>query len=107
MPGHRDPAHANGRAMSYPCPMRTRFRFPRPRCIALIGALALIALGQAAGLFVAGGVEGHVHMALEAQLAVPVGLAVADQDEFGHACHYRMYTHDCKVFWPLPRVQHA
>ena len=44
MPGHRDPAHANGRAMSYPCPMRTRFRFSRPRCIALIGALALPAL---------------------------------------------------------------
>ena len=50
-------------------------------------------LSQAAGLFVAGGVEGHIHVALKAQLAVPVGLAVADQDQFSHACHYRMYTH--------------
>ena len=32
-----------------------------------------------------GGVEGHIHLALEAQLAVPVGFAMADEDEFGHA----------------------
>ena len=35
----------------------------------------------AAGLFVASDVEGYVHMALKTQLAVPVGLAVADQDQ--------------------------
>ncbi|MNT37837.1 hypothetical protein D3C72_1739950 [compost metagenome] len=57
------------------------------------GALCSQALGQAAGLFVAGGVEGHIHVALKAQLAVPGGFAVADQDQFSHACHYRMYTH--------------
>ncbi len=33
-----------GRAMSYPYPMRTRFRFSRPRCIALACALVLPAL---------------------------------------------------------------
>ncbi|MNE85616.1 hypothetical protein D3C80_1826340 [compost metagenome] len=43
------------------------------------------AFGQTAGLFVAGGVEGDVHVALKAQFAVPVGLSVADEDEFGHA----------------------
>lgn len=42
-------------------------------------------LRQAAGLLVPGGVEGHIHLALEAQLAVPVGFAMADEDEFGHA----------------------
>ncbi len=40
---------------------------------------------QPACLLVAGVVEGNVDVALEAQLAIPVGLAVADQDEFcGH-----------------------
>ena len=69
------------------------------------GALCSQALGQAAGLFVASGVEGHVHVALEAQFAVPVGLAVADQNQFSHACHYRMYTQHCKLFCPQALMQ--
>ncbi|MNV42274.1 hypothetical protein D3C71_1339430 [compost metagenome] len=49
------------------------------------GALCSQTLSQAAGLFVASGVEGYVHMALKTQLPVPVGLAVADQNQFSHA----------------------
>ena len=37
-------------------------------------------------LGMAGGIEGYIHLPLEAQFAVPVGFSVAQQDEFGHAC---------------------
>jgi len=46
--------------------------------------LGRVARRQGLGLRLAHGVERHVDVALEALLAVPVGLAVADDDQFGH-----------------------
>ena len=39
---------------------------------------------QPVGLFEADGIQGHVDLPLEAVLAVPVGLTVANDDQFGH-----------------------
>src|SRR5690606_19393629 len=49
----------------------------------VVDGLAGQAQAEPARLLVAGVVEGNVDVALEAQLAVPVGLAVADEDEVG------------------------
>ena len=64
-------------------------RLPRAQQVAAHQVLHTEPLSQqplrhAAGLLQARGVQRHIHLALKAQLAVPVGFAVADEDEFGH-----------------------
>ena len=44
------------------------------------------AVGQAVGLGQPHGIQGHVDLALKAVLAVPVGFAMANDDQFGHGC---------------------
>jgi hypothetical protein len=51
----------------------------------LIGGLGSQALAQPLGLRVPEVIERDVDLALETLLAVPVGLAMADEDEVGHA----------------------
>ena len=46
--------------------------------------LAGQAPGQPPRLLQADGVQAHVDVALESQFAIPVGLAVAQEDQFGH-----------------------
>ena len=74
---HREaPGSASGAAVS------------RARCRSLLksrsAGAAPAARPSRRRLRVAGGVQRHVDLALEAQLAVPVGLAVADDGEVGH-----------------------
>jgi hypothetical protein len=42
------------------------------------------ARGQTPRLFMADSIERHIDLPLKAQLAVPVGFAMADKNEFGH-----------------------
>ena len=64
-------------------------RLPRAQQVAAHQVLHTEPLSQqplrhAAGLLPARGVQRHIHLALKAQLAVPVGFAVADDGQFKH-----------------------
>jgi hypothetical protein len=50
----------------------------------MLGGLSGQALAQPSGLGVPQVVQRNVDLALKALLAVPVGFAVADEDEVGH-----------------------
>ena len=60
---------------------------PSAQQVAGVQAVCLFAgqaLGQPPCLLHADGIQPHVHVSLETQLAIPVGLAVAQEDQFGH-----------------------
>ncbi len=54
----------------------------------MVRGLAGQPLREPPRLFQPDGVQAHVHVTLEAQFAIPVSLAVSQQDQFGHWCNY-------------------
>ena len=68
-----------------------------------VSGLSGKALAQATRLLMTDSVERHIDLALKAQLTVPVGFAMTDQDEFGH-CTFKVQCRrrplPSRLHWP-------